>query len=75
MSMYKVIYQVPTALRDLGDLGDGFHLLDAANADFRNPESAADVGPLLTRLGRLHRTAFIGTELALGFDAQGAGAT
>ena len=71
--MYEVIYQVPTALRDLGDLCDGFHLLDAADAHFRNPESAADVGPLLAGLGCLHGATLVGTEFALGFDAQGAG--
>ena len=62
-------YQVPAALRDLGDLGDRLHLLDAADADFRNPKRAADVRPLLTRLGGLHRSAAVGAELALGFDS------
>lgn len=65
--------QVPAALRDLGDLGDRLHLLDAADADFRNPEGAADVRPLLTRLGGLHGSAAVGAELALGLDSQRAG--
>ena len=61
--------------RYAGYLGDGLHLFDAADAHFRDPESAADVGPLLTRLGGLHSSTFVGAELALGLDAQGAGAT
>jgi hypothetical protein len=67
--------QVPTTLRNFRDLGDRLHLLNTPDAHLGDPEGAADVGPLLAGLGSLHGSALVGTQLALGFDAQGAGAT
>ena len=64
--------QVPATLRNLRDLSDRLHLLNATDAHFRNPERAADVGPLLSGLGCFHGSSFVGTELALRLDAQGA---
>ena len=60
--------------RYAGDLGDGLHLLDAADADLWDPEGAADVRPLLAALGGLHGAAAVGAELALGLRAERAGA-
>ena len=60
--------------RNAGDLGDGLHLLDAADADLGDPECAADVRPLLAALGGLHGAAAVGAELALGLRAERAGA-
>ena len=60
--------------RNAGDLGDGLHLLDAADVDLRDPEGAGHVGPLLSALGGLHRAAAVRAQLALGLDAEGAGA-
>ena len=42
--------------RDVGDLGDRLHLLNVSDADFGDPEGAADVGPLVARAGALHRS-------------------
>ena len=60
------------AHRNAGDLGDGFHLLHAADADLWDPEGAADVRPLLAALGGLHGAAAVRAELALGLRAEGA---
>ena len=57
------------------DSGDGFHPGDVSYVDFRDPEGAADVSPLLPVLGGLHGATLVGAEFALGLDVQGASAT
>lgn len=61
---------VATFYRNARNFCDGFHFFHTADADFWNPQSARNVGPLLTTPGALHRATLIWTKNTVGSLAQ-----